>query len=422
MIHAIVYANRGTYSFYERTPGFPKEYEPDIQTICAQMDPGTGSYPPTLCYRPLGEKYLLTVLYRISRGNDAEHRAHVICVNFLMDSQEADRFFQASFSAAARHAVETATLLMEQFRNMYISNSACLNLLDLPEGGRMPQPAAIPLHILVSGAAYSMEKRMSSQLYLQTDTDAAENLEYLMDCLPPALRKGLSFHTCCICPEESRGYAMCFCPAPVLDQMAAQGFAGAAPSQKFFYYSPRYGIRSQVDDRYVELAKRMEQMKRSIPLYPVLQFALDSWENFLELSLLMKSQLSMRSVLPLLSERTVVQIVLSAPLSDEDLRMLYKNAPRHSAIRGAVKSRMPSAGLANSLLHIDLSKWKSLCYGLISCLLFLISFSCGLKSVQGTGLFCTVVCCASAFAAGFFLHDVWNMLKNKKTQGETGSE
>ena len=101
MIHAIVFAARGGYQFFERTPDFPQAYLQDIDGICSCLSIHSKQAPIALRYVPLDHHGLLTVIFRVPLGNADEKRGHVMAVNFLMDERDTQKFFDLAFFVSA---------------------------------------------------------------------------------------------------------------------------------------------------------------------------------------------------------------------------------------------------------------------------------------------------------------------------------
>ena len=111
MTHTIIYDNRTGYRFYESSPDFPEQYKQDIATICSRFTCGKTS-ASALRYAPLGEYYLLSVVFRCPHGSKFHDRSLYIVVNFLMDDADANDFFSWPFSSLIPDAVELLSLIV----------------------------------------------------------------------------------------------------------------------------------------------------------------------------------------------------------------------------------------------------------------------------------------------------------------------
>lgn len=406
MIQAIVFANRSRYQLYERTRGFDAGYAQEIHDICNRLAESSSSTDTqsALRYAPLREKYLLSVIFRVKQGNGMERRTHVVCVSFLMDGTDADRFFRIPFHAAAACAVSTAEKLLG-YQDQDLPEQVCRELLQVSDADPAPMRSETPLPVLLTGAAYSMERKLSKQLYLQTNSAPNAELHNLIRFLPPLLRKKLRFHTGCISAAECGDLTLCYCAGDSLGGIVGSDFQGGGKTAKYWYFAPYYCRTNRLDDDYQAMVRRLVLIPERIPLYGVVRNAIPDWDTYMELSLMVKEHPTLRKVLELLPDDTLAEVVRYAGLQEDQLRQLYRAARRGSAVRAAVKDAVSGSpgcsgdGFVSNIFGFFREKREWI---LSFAAMLLLTFG-GVLFGGENGLLPKVICIASAFAAGYFL-------------------
>ena len=350
MIHAVIFANREQGNqLYERTQDFPGGAADRIREICLRhgVPDSLGNTDPVLRYQPLDGRFLLTVIFRMPAGSavyDQESRAHVVCVNFLMDAPEADRFFRIPFHQVAPAVVQTSRELLE-FQGRTISRNVCGSFLRLAAEDAMPCRGKTPLAILMMGACHSLEIRQTKQLYLQSSHPAAEELHNLLRILPPPLRKQLSFHTGCVSAAECQELGVCYCHDGTLSGILASDFKGGSRTTKYWYFADGSNQGSRIDDQNRMFVNRLIQIPEAIPMYDLLRDAVTDWDTYRELSLLVSGRPKLAQVLELLPEENVLRIIRSGKAGELQLAQLAKAAGAGSPIRKAAKAARKGAAV-----------------------------------------------------------------------------
>ena len=332
MVHAIVYANRKGYNFFESTPEFPQSYQQQIYNICSRLTAGSVQSAPALRYMPLNSRGLLTVIFRMIQGNSDEIRAHAIAVNFLMDAEDTRRFFDCPFRDAAAKAIATAEEILN-IRNRPLPTDL---LQDLPQNGSamMYEPSTD----LLSAAIYAMDYPISRQMFIQNRlSDPIDMLQELLDFLPPRLRPTVSFHTNCINAAESDGLVVCF--TNCLSDMISQDFSGGPITQKYWRFCAECNAVSNPDQTQVQMVYRMLQMPQRIPHYHFLKPCINSWECLLRLNALLKASTvpKLESVLELIPSELVYEALRTASLDADDRNKIQRAMPKQSPVHGLRK-------------------------------------------------------------------------------------
>lgn len=344
MIHTIIYANRnGGYNFFERSDGFPPEFEEPIRSISGYADsqaPDLGSQA-AIRYAPLMDRFLLSVIFRIVGGNADHNRAHTIIVHFLMEQQEANRFFSLPFCTGAENAIQTARDLLEQYRDTCLP--AQLDSLFLPPSVDAPPPADMeaPAGTVLSGALYCARTPASSQLFLQYRNSPYGDLQNLLKSLPYYLRKRISFHTCVLSASESQGTCINFCPPPRLEVIASGSFDGSAPTNKYCWYPDESGIPAQPDREAIRTAAKLSALPEKLPLMRYLQYTIWSWEDYLALSDLARSSRPLEDALEIIPQDRLLSLLRQEnKLTPAELKQLGSGARRGSELDRQIRRQL----------------------------------------------------------------------------------
>ena len=341
MIQAIIYANRGRFYLFERTPGFPDAFTEDIYRICGSFTSGDGSCTTALRYQPLRDHYLLSVIFRLPNGNADERRPHSMAVNFLMDRQDADDFFAAPFTDAAHRAIQAADKLLS-FRDQPLPTDVCQSLISADQTATHGQASDIPLPLLLTGMSYGMYANISLQLFLQTAHSPVAALHNLIHFLPPKLRRELRFHTDCLAAAESHDITICF--SSILEKLVASNFSMGASTSKYWYYGSSQGHASYLNYDTDPLMYRLLELPVKLPLYELLKPAITDWTVYRELSLLMKQDSpTLKDVLAVLPDDEAGRAIRFGTPDPDALRALSAAAPRRSRVRSAVEYHMTSS-------------------------------------------------------------------------------
>lgn len=421
MIHAVIFANRKHGNqLYDRTPNFPADAAAKIYELCiSQSIPDAlNDASPVLRYQPLDSHFLLSVIHRMPRGNAFEARAHVICVNFLMDAAEADRFFRIPFLQAADAVKDTAQKLLE-LQTDVLPRSTCGEFLRLSPAEAMPCRGKTPLAILMMGACHSLERKRTKQLYLQSGCSAEEELNNLLRVLPPPLRKQLSFHTGCVSARECRNLGICYCHERFLRNIVASDFEGGPRAAKYWYFADESGQESKLDEQNRTLVNRLIQIPERLPLYDLLRDAITDWDVYRELSLLVSDHPKLEMVLQQLPEEEVLRVIRSGSADELQLVQLAKAAGAGSAIRKAAKAARsstpqtaPQSAPRASVTGL-LRSTKRLLHQNRQRIMLLLSLSVAVLNYGavsngiGDELVRELLCFAGIACSGFFIRSLW---------------
>lgn len=408
MIHAIVFTNRERGNqLYERTANFPADAAEEILKQCNNLTAPSSvqETAPVLCYRPLGKRYLLSVILRLL-GSDYEKRAHTACVSFLMEAWDADRFFHTPLPTASAVVIDAAKQLLG-IRNTPLPQNICDSILQLPTANLSPQYSDTPLAVLLTGAAYSFSDKLTHQVYIQTDASPLDELHNLIRFLPPPLRKYLRFHTGCISARECREIGICYCHNGRLNSILTSGFEGGPHTTKFWHFSESYRQSSNYDNQYRTLIQRLMKISGQIPLYPLLQYAITTWDAYREMSLLVDNAPMLEDVLQCLPEEAVLRIIRCGIAKDWELEQLCQASRRRSPIYRAAHAALKAARTPSEpLLTRVIRKLKQMAPGLLTLLCLVTSvltFSYVSNGIGGEWV-PEALCIAGIFGAGFFLH------------------
>ena len=278
MTHTIIYDNRKGYRFYESSPNFPKQYEQDITTICSRFTCGN-TCASALRYAPLGEYYLLSVVFRCPHGSKFHDRSLHIVVNFLMDDAEANAFFSRPFSAAYDAVILYAAQLYANYANArkplpaglhmetwndllasstqntpdFLTTFQELTSLDLiawkqnPQDGLYDPPlytslvnpadAAMSLDWLLASVLYHEKNQITHQIYVGINSPVAREIQLLQEALPVTLRKHMTFHTDLLSDKESHGITLNFCTVNQLDYIKSLDYQEGPGTNKHTFFA-----------------------------------------------------------------------------------------------------------------------------------------------------------------------------------------
>lgn len=422
-MHAVIYANREAgNTLYERTSDFPAAAAKPVYEFCVRQDTSSSvpHYTAVFAYQPLGGNYLLTVIYRMKRGNDKELRGHVICVNFLMNEREADHFFRLPFPQTMEQVEKTARKLLEE-RYDVIPIDLCKEFLQ-----RRPEEASLcrsdtPLAALMMGASYCLERKLSKQLYLQSGRPAVEELSNLLRILPPPLRKELRFHTGCVSAAECWNLGICYCWEKQLEAILASDFSKGPDTTKFWYFADGSNREGRIDIRNRTLVNRLIQLHERIPMYDLLRNAVTDWDTYRELSLLLaEDRTDLEEVLRLLPEADLVNILRYA--NEQEVKQIAKAAPKGSAVRkaartlgGKTKRQSSSDRFRRALDGVR----KHGCWiGLMACLVVSVWTCSAFLEGAGNDLNRKGLCIAGIFGTGFFLGAILEQSRQQRNKGK----
>ena len=423
MIHAIHFANRGGFDLFESTKGFPEEFKEEIRTICNKLVGSKEEHGPALRYMPLKNRYLLTVIFRVHGGNGDEARSHVTAVNFLMDDSDADAFFELPFRTTANNAISVAREL-EGVREEPWPDNLRKRLLQKIEDPSTEYRSETPLSTLLIGVGYGMAKTVGKQLFLQTREDPITELHNLIRFLPPRLCRDLRFHTDCLNASETSGITICY--SSRLDDLLSGDFRnGPDKMKRYWYFSPSFEKKSNVDEEIEVITQRMVALPQRIPLYEVLlKRCITSWESYQALSSLLGEPLepTLKNILQVLPDQELSRVIPDAPLSVQNLQALKKAAPRKSRVYAAVKKRLdgsqPEKVGRNKPTRKPKEPWQPKAKRpgsgfwtlLVFCVMTLLTLGCLYMALSQGDYPWAVSAAASGVSAGYFLcqlmHDI----------------
>lgn len=232
MIYEIIYANRDRgYDLYDRSPGFPTEYLPEIRTACTRLC-GRGTwedYARHYAFLPLsGGMCLFSVIIRQPRGNAGEKRAHSMVLNLVLDRDDAAVLLgrPALLFSAAEKAAEKDLDGRGSLLPVYETPEDLLSL-----SGPAPRPARIPSGslqtALIMSLIYAGEGKSGQVMVsLREPSAAPECLNWLLPMVPEEVRPRLSFHTGIQTASEGIGCILKFCSEKDYALMQGTGFDG----------------------------------------------------------------------------------------------------------------------------------------------------------------------------------------------------
>lgn len=187
MFHAIIYDNRTSegFTFYEKTPGFPTALLPHVEAVCnLYSEPVTDNSSVRYC--PLHEStYLLSVVFRVFTS-EHQQRRHFHIVNFLIGKEEALDFFSTPFctEALVGFAQSCYTEKLHNFTgNWDAYRRRCKNTLQDNPGAPNTTPEIL----------YSSFLAKKFQLFVGMENSCDNDINYLLNTLPYAMRPSLSF-------------------------------------------------------------------------------------------------------------------------------------------------------------------------------------------------------------------------------------
>jgi len=274
---AVIYANRERgYDFYESTPGFPDGYRSAVRAVCGALAEPDGLSSDTACLRwaPLdGSAGLLSVIFRFPHGNADQRRGHNAAVNFLLDQEEADRFFAAPLSLRQEAALRLAMALCSLRGQLPDDDELSSRLLVPFTGRRKPDPPERKAEMLMLSAAFRADG--GQQFYLACDEEGESLLESVLWAIPPRLRRTVSFHTGILSAAESKGICLNLCTPETLSRLCAAGFSGGGLSDK-------YGLSLQDGNTFGRCEGDAPPPPRT-PLGRKLREQITTWESYLHL-------------------------------------------------------------------------------------------------------------------------------------------
>ncbi|MBR3837655.1 MAG: hypothetical protein IKJ74_05845 [Clostridia bacterium] len=239
----IIYAGGSSgYQLYDGSSDFPKEYSAKIENLYAN---GRIVQEPLdrerdyrcLRFAPLGDRFLFSVIYK-GYGGNGDARGNAATVNWLFDPFEADDFFAAGFRGRMVDLIaESDSIVIERGYEIPLKKVAL-------KGAFMPTFNA--QSALFSAAYYSTLRTENERIKVQTyvgcncEEDILNHLCRLYDCLPPKMRRLVSFHAGASSAAETKDAVLVlmlddilrpmnrkddFYGAPMVDRMILSGDA-----------------------------------------------------------------------------------------------------------------------------------------------------------------------------------------------------
>lgn len=234
----IIYTNdrvRG-YGFEKRSEDFPVRYEELVHDICSTVSDPQGIEDDSVAirYSPVGQRFLLSFIFRKPHGDAVQPRGHNTVVNLLLSDEEADELFSRPTDYMLRQMTAYAAHLVKE--------PARWKEVGVTEEGigwaeKQSTFGAVPAAELLAGAALSetVEGDRPKQLFVALDSDPLQELKTVMCHLPEPLRKQVRFHTGIISAQESRGIALNFAATERLQQIVGGNYHRAQSSDKFVW-------------------------------------------------------------------------------------------------------------------------------------------------------------------------------------------
>ena len=279
VVHASVYANRDRgFDLYEQTEGFPEKLRSKILSVSGEIAATNPADPCTaLRFAPLEDRYLFSVIFREPQGNADQARAHHIIVHVLLEGSSADLLLSHPFTAVAERAMELARRIVG-LRNCFLPKEWTASLLNPPHPappGRILSPERNLLLLMGAAGFWCSHSPLRHQAYIAaSETDAVSHIRDVMMRLPLRLRKTLSFHTGLCSAPESREIALNFCSEETLDRLMADGYAGAASSNKYWYRCRDNSMSERITPQLLEAATELDFPDL---FYRKLSFSLTDW-------------------------------------------------------------------------------------------------------------------------------------------------
>lgn len=258
MIYTVIYTNgKHGYKCYDTSRGFPKDYIEKIEEIGSRISDFEGDTSTGVRFSPLGEKYLLSVIFRGITSED-EARVHHLAVNFLMDGADADELMLIPYHLADK----MFTALSERI--------AITREIPVPDGftvsemmGKIQKRSAtasvdadLAGSLLMGALCADPAYNGSYQVFLAC-TEPAKKLEWLLLRLPLSTRKLVSFHTNVRSASDSQQVTLSLCTADSLDRMSGENFAGGERSDKLKFYESAPEINRSSKDPLCALFHRI---------------------------------------------------------------------------------------------------------------------------------------------------------------------
>lgn len=333
MIHTIIYDNRqsaGGYNFYAHTPNFPEDALPEIRNVCQHVDSsGNIGRSCNLRYQPLKKRYLLSVIIRLSQGNDFSARSIHRIVNFLMDSDDASRLLDFPFMQTGPQLVQYAFDLLNYPYDSLPEGIPFLETMT-PDPNYRPANSFSPATLLAA-ASYCQNASLRKQAYFGTNDEPLEEIDALMQFLPRKLRKGISFQTDILNVVESTGIALSFGKADTIAKMKMGEFMGGPPeTDKYVYYPGEFhgGIYDPWEDNNTtKIFSHVWATLQKLPSKKLLLQCIETWEDFRHLGSLAGKNLH-TDALQLIPQAVLLSAVNAAPPDHELFLALHNDCPK----------------------------------------------------------------------------------------------
>ena len=340
VVHASVYANRDRgFDLYEQTEGFPEKLRSKILSVSGEIAATNPADPCTaLRFAPLEDRYLFSVIFREPQGNADQARAHHIIVHFLLEGSSADLLLSHPFTAVAERAMELARRIVG-LRNCFLPKEWTASLLNPPHPappGRILSPERNLLLLMGAAGFWCSHSPLRHQAYIAaSETDAVSHIRDVMMRLPLRLRKTLSFHTGLCSAPESREIALNFCSEETLDRLMADGYAGAASSNKYWYRCRDNSMSERITPQLLEAATELDFPDL---FYRKLSFSLTDWGQVVAFYRAAREK-QLAGALKALDTRVLDQEIRSGRFDTEELKQIsgQKGLPGATAARRCLK-------------------------------------------------------------------------------------
>ena len=350
MPHFIVYDNVGShqgYAMYYRSENFPEDFVDPITSVCEKYTVGSGSRE-SMAVRcaPLRGRYLISTVFRRPAGSQVQQRGHCSVVNMLLDAKETDEFFREKFSS--EKVIAWANDIYRQHKSAL--GFACDE--DSSENGQSSEaPSAIYCledSYLLEAALYHARSPISSQLFVEMEGDADAAIRRMIQLVPYALRKTLTFHTNIQGTAESHGVCVCFYPPENRKDLVKWQAGGPGDTNKITIVA-NSGKRKGPGSEHAVLTS-VEHLgglikSKEKDLYLFLTEAVTDWDTLLKIAKA-HGQKKLKDLTMFISEDDICRVLGKKEWDTAVLRSVQVLLPKRSKkARGMIDDMLKSAAV-----------------------------------------------------------------------------
>ncbi len=348
MAQYIIYSGGANgYKLYAAHPDFPEEYREQVEALYVRQRIATGADALLHCYRfaPLKDRYIFSVIYKgcVCEG---ERRPFFATVNWLFTAQEADEFLGRNVQTGfARLAQQSDEILLA---NGYTFPKTQPIVSDYRESITVnAQKALLTAAYNAMRASTDEDKTLSAQVFLGCAQGESlfSPIFWLLNVIPPRMRRHISFHIGAVSAEETQGVSVAVTYDEMFAKMSATGdYVGTMAVRKIIVLKDTFSAFSEpvsVAEAFLLLSP--EQKCRLNTLF-LRSDKIDGFWKYIMAVYAKNTDMTKGAALAILiGERGFAEAINVGAFSDQELLEMYREKQKlsaHTALLALLEERV----------------------------------------------------------------------------------